>query len=90
MSILAIEGTYENGQLTLKELPKNLKKSKVVVTFLEEESDKYYFEKDPQKRHESGQELLASMRKGLNFGGEKFDREAMYEEVMAERDTRRD
>ena len=32
--LTAIEGTYENGQITLDELPPVEKKTKVVVTFL--------------------------------------------------------
>ncbi|WP_232563457.1 hypothetical protein [Spirosoma oryzicola] len=33
----AIEGIYENGNLTLTELPPTMKKSKVVVLFMEEQ-----------------------------------------------------
>lgn len=36
--LTAIEGTYENGQITLDELPPVEKKMKVVVTFLGEEN----------------------------------------------------
>lgn len=32
--LTAIEGTYENGQVTLNELPPVQKKMKVIVTFL--------------------------------------------------------
>jgi hypothetical protein len=35
--LTAIQGTYENGQVTLKETPKTDHKMNVIVTFLEEE-----------------------------------------------------
>lgn len=35
--LTAISGTYENGQVTLDELPPVQTKAKVVVTFLQEE-----------------------------------------------------
>jgi hypothetical protein len=35
--LTAIQGTYENGQITLKETPNTDHKMNVIVTFLEEE-----------------------------------------------------
>ena len=35
--LTAIQGTYENGEVTLKETPKTDHKINVIVTFLEEE-----------------------------------------------------
>jgi Protein of unknown function (DUF2281) len=35
--LTAIQGTYENGQVTLKETPKTDHKMNVIVTFLEED-----------------------------------------------------
>jgi hypothetical protein len=35
--LTAIQGTYENGQVTLKETPKTDHKTNVIVTFLEED-----------------------------------------------------
>lgn len=32
----AIQGTYENGEITLEEIPPTTKKSKVVIMFIEE------------------------------------------------------
>ncbi|MBO0938116.1 DUF2281 domain-containing protein [Fibrella sp. HMF5335] len=37
--LIAIEGTYENGHITLAEQPPLHKKTKVFVTFFEEEKE---------------------------------------------------
>ena len=48
--LTAIQGTYENGQITLKEMPKTDHKMNVIVTFLEEE----IFENTSMKRRVPG------------------------------------
>ena len=48
--LTAIEGTYENGQITLDELPPVEKKTKVVVTFLGEEETRDV----PLKKRQAG------------------------------------
>lgn len=49
----AIEGIYENGNLTLTEAPPTTKKSKVVVLFMDDEP-----EPSPKKRIAGGLKYL--------------------------------
>ena len=46
--MLAIRGTFENGKIILKEKPKTLNKTNVIVTFLEEETEQ------PKRRKAGG------------------------------------
>jgi hypothetical protein len=46
--MLAIRGTFENGKIILKEKPKTLNKTDVIVTFLEEETEQ------PKRRKAGG------------------------------------
>jgi Protein of unknown function (DUF2281) len=48
--LTAIQGTYENGQVTLKETPKTDHKMNVIVTFLEED----LLQNIPKKRRQAG------------------------------------
>jgi len=44
--------------------------------------------KEAEKRKAAGERALARMKAGINFGGEKFNREEIYEERMRELDER--
>lgn len=35
----AVEGIYQNGQIKLLELPKEIRRARVIVTFLEDENN---------------------------------------------------
>ena len=45
--LTTIEGTYENGQVIFKEIPPIRKKSKVLVTFIEEPEAIFPLKKRP-------------------------------------------
>ncbi|RYU95441.1 DUF2281 domain-containing protein [Emticicia agri] len=45
--LITVEGIYENGQVVFKENPPLRRKSKVLITFVEEISDKTSFKKRP-------------------------------------------
>ena len=76
LSLLALEGVYCDGKIELKEHPVDLKRARVVVTFLPEEE----LAAEDAARRAAGQRLIAGMRQGISFGGEKFDREEIYGE----------
>ena len=84
MALLAVEGVYENGKVELAEQPADVQKARVVVTFLPEDTVT-----EEERRRLAGERLLASMHKGINFGGEKFDRNEVYEERIDELERRR-
>jgi hypothetical protein len=84
MSLFTVEGVYENGQVKLAEKPAGVDRARVTVTFLPED------ENDARlKRQAAGKRLLQDMKRGLSFGGIKFDRDEIYEERMDELDRRR-
>ena len=76
MALLALEGVYEDGKIELKEQPAGVRKARVVVTFLPEEESAT----KEAARSAAAHRMIARMRKGINFGGEKFNREEVYEE----------
>ncbi len=82
MALLTIEGHYENGQINLKEAPAGVEKARVIVTFLDIEADE-------EARRAAIARLVAGMKEGIDFGGQKFDRNALYKERMQELDARR-
>jgi len=86
MELLVVDGVYEDGKVTLKECPAGVRRSQVRVTFVGE-SDA--IEEEVSRRREAGKRLLASMREGIDFGGEKFNREEIYEERLRELEQRR-
>jgi hypothetical protein len=83
MEAVAVEGVFEDGQVRLLGTPPDVKTARVVVTFLEDTGE------DSARRRAAGKRLLESMREGLNFGGQKFNREELYEERLSELDRRR-
>ncbi len=56
--LTAIEGTYDHGQIILDEIPAVQKRTKVIVTFLEDDA------KATKKPHKAG----SSGEKGIQFG----------------------
>lgn len=86
MALLAVEGVYENGKVELKERPEGILRGRVLVTFL---PDGLVTEESEQRRREACERLLATMEKGIDFGGQKFNREEIYEERMRELEERR-
>ncbi|MCA1596705.1 MAG: hypothetical protein LC772_09825 [Chloroflexi bacterium] len=86
MEPLVIEGVYEDGKIELENPPTHLKRARVRVTFLSEEAPG----KEPQDREAACQRAFARMEEGINFGGEKFNREEIYDERMRELEERQD
>lgn len=85
MSLLAIEGVYRDGRVELAEQPDGVQSARVVVTFLPSEE-----QHGEEARQAAIARLLARMDAGIDFGGSKFDRTAIYEERMRELDSRRE
>ena len=75
MALLTLEGVYEDGKIELDEQPLAVKRARVMVTFLPDEKGT-----EAAARRAAGQRLIARMRQGVNFGGEKFNREDIYGE----------
>ncbi len=84
MSLLTVEGLYQDGRVELTEHPVGVQRSRVMVTFLGDDDGV-----DRERRQAAGQSLLADMRRGLSFGGQRFDRAEIYDERAAELDNRR-
>jgi hypothetical protein len=85
MDLLVLDGIYEDGKIELQERPAGVKRARVRVMFLPES------DMSEQKAHEAArQRALARMKAGINFGGEKFNREEIYEERMRELEARQD
>ncbi len=85
MDALVLDGTYENGKIELETLPVGVKRARVRVSFLPA----------ADAPTESGvetarQRAFARMRDGINFGGERFDRDELYEERLRELEARQD
>ncbi len=76
MALLALEGVYDGGKIELKEQPVDVKRARVVVTFLAEEDSTA----DDEERRAAAQRMIKRMRHGVNFGGERFNREDIYGE----------
>lgn len=87
MDTLVVDSVYEDGIIKLENPPPHLKRARVRVTFL---PDANTVETEAERRWDAGERLLASMRQGLDFGGEKFNREEIYEERIRELESRQD
>lgn len=70
MDALVLEGIYEDGKIELHEQPAGVKRARVRVTFLPEPEAA-----EEAAREAARQRAFARMRAGIDFGGEKFDRE---------------
>jgi hypothetical protein len=89
MALLSVEGVYEDGKVELRERPEGVKRARVVVTFLPDVVEAEADQKE-RARKEAVERMLARMRTGIDFGGEKFNREEIYEERMGELEERQD
>ena len=78
MALLTVDGIYEDGKIELKQ-PVGVKKARVKVTFLPIAGAV-----GDEARETARQRAFARMRAGIDFGGEKFNREEIYEERMSE------
>ncbi|HZP83549.1 MAG TPA: hypothetical protein VFB21_18030 [Chthonomonadaceae bacterium] len=87
MALLAVEGVYENGKVERKERPEGIKYARVIVIFMPD--GLVTDEEAEQRRREARERLIARMEKGIDFGGQKFNREEIYEERMQELEERR-
>jgi len=87
MALLTVEGVYEDGKIELEKCPADVKRARVLATFVAESETAE--EESGLRRREAGERLLVSMRQGLNFGGENFNREEIYEERLIELEARR-
>ena len=83
MALLTVEGVYRNGRVLLSERPQGIEHARVVVTFLEGDRSV------EDLRRAGAEQMLEDMKRGVSFGGVKFDRDAVYEERMRELDARR-
>ena len=95
MPVLTVEGTYKDGRIELAEVPADMREAHILVTFLPAETAASAStvgateEAQREKRRLAAERMLEHMRAGIDFGGEKFDREVIYEERMRELDERR-
>jgi hypothetical protein len=91
MALQAVQGVYHDGKVELSERPEGVERARVVVTFLPElagpDADT---EAKERERKEAVERMLARMRAGIDFGGEKFNRDEIYEERMRELEERYD
>jgi hypothetical protein len=77
--LLSVEGKYEDGRIELVEAPPGVRKSRVVVTFLEPPVDSEF---PLTHRREAGDRLLARLEAGIDFGGARFNRGELYAERL--------
>lgn len=90
MALTTIEGRYTDGKIELDEQPRNIGKARVIVTFIEDETDQAQQE---QERKESIAKMVATMRSGIGSktGGPYYtDREELYAERTAQLERRSD
>ena len=84
MSLLALEGVYEDGKIELKEHPTGVSRARVVVTFLPEEKSVA----NETARRAAAARMIARMKEGIDFGG-SFNRSETYDDRMRQLDERR-
>ena len=89
MAMVTLEGVYADGKIELDERPKGVTRARVHVTFLPDPTVADDEARKLAERREAGLRLLATMRAGIDFGGEKFNREEIYDDRMNELDSRR-
>ena len=85
MDTLVLEGTYRDGTIELDEQPAGVKRARVRVTFLPEADPA-----EAEAQEAARQRAFDRMRAGIDFGGEKFNRNEIYEERMRELEDRQD
>ena len=84
MNTLVMEGIYEDGKIKLEELPVGVVRARVRVSFFPYTDTP----EEPADREAARQRALARMRAGINFGGERFNREEIYSERIRELEPR--
>ncbi len=77
MGMPAIEGIYCDGAITLVERPEGVRRARVIVTFLPEGADARRLEPTDTRRVAIAR-MLARMKQGIDFGGERLDRASLY------------
>ena len=79
MALLTLEGVYEDGKIECPEIPKGLKRARVVVTFLPSEPSDFAVPVDHADRREGGKRLVEMLQRGVDFGTEPLPkREELY------------
>ncbi len=84
MDTLTIDGVYEDGTIKLSERPVGLTRARVRVTFISESDET----SAADEREAACRRAFEQMRDGIDFGGERFDRDELYEERLRELETR--
>jgi hypothetical protein len=80
MGIQVVDGTYENGRITLERTPEGVETSRVRVTFLHDPAGS----RDAGQREALRQRLLRRLRTGVDFGSEPMPtREELYADRIA-------
>jgi hypothetical protein len=78
MALLAVEGIYQNGRVELAEIPSGVDRSRVMVVFLNDESEQKTLR--PAEREARRQAAFAQMREGIDLGGPPHpEREELHE-----------
>jgi hypothetical protein len=73
-----LEGVYEDGKIEFAEIPVGLKRARVMVTFLPDETAAAV-PGDSAKRREGGRQLVEMLQRGVDFGTEPLPtREELY------------
>ena len=83
---MTVEGIYEDGNITLLEIPPVVGKARVTVTFLPAPDTP---DEVTKGSNAALQRLLDFMHQGVDFGEEKFHREEMYRERLEQLEQRR-
>lgn len=84
MALTTIEGRYTNGKIELNEHPRNIKTARVIVIFIEDETNQAQQE---QERQAAIERMFAAMHSGIrsDTGGPYYDdREELYAERTAQ------
>ncbi len=76
METFTIDGYYNDGRIVLSQRPEGIRRARVRVVFLAEDPEEARTESLCKARTRA----LARMEAGINFGGETFRREEVYEE----------
>ena len=74
MALTAVEGIFRDGRVELAETPEGVEEARVMVVFLPGPGPKAA----PVDKRDAGAKLIARLRQGIDFGGERFDREELY------------
>jgi hypothetical protein len=77
MATAAIQGVHDDGAITLRERPEGVRHARVMVTFLPEQAETDAGQLSDARRA-AIERMLSRMRRGVDFGGERFDRPSLY------------